>query len=103
MLRTVSALLIERLLSFTSLTLTKEVGQRSIVTEYYSVQVKSNDDPWDFKTGDEIQWLFDHPTLPPGRTARAPGVQLGASAYCPRVALLGSRTASRRPKCRHSN
>jgi hypothetical protein len=37
-------------------TLTKEVGQRSIVTEYYSVQVKSNDDPRDFKTADEIQW-----------------------------------------------
>lgn len=43
-------------------TLTKDIGQRAIVTEYYSVQVKSNDDPWDFTTPDEIQWLFDHPT-----------------------------------------
>jgi hypothetical protein len=42
-------------------TLTKDVGQRSVVTEYYSVQVKSNDDPWNFDTSDEIQWLFDHP------------------------------------------
>jgi hypothetical protein len=41
--------------------LTKDVGQRSIVTDYYSVQVKSSDEPWDFKTPDEIHWLFDHP------------------------------------------
>jgi hypothetical protein len=43
-------------------TLNRNAGQRSIVTEYYSVQVKSNDDPWEFKSPDEIQWLFDHPT-----------------------------------------
>lgn len=43
-------------------TLTAEVGQRSIVTDYYSVQVKSNDGPWLFKTADEIKWLFEYPT-----------------------------------------
>jgi hypothetical protein len=26
------------------------------------VQDKSNDEPWEFKTRDEIKWLFDHPT-----------------------------------------
>lgn len=43
-------------------TLTASVGQRSVVTDYYSVQVKSNDDPWRFKTVDEIKWLFEYPT-----------------------------------------
>jgi hypothetical protein len=43
-------------------TLTAPVGQRSVVTDYYSVQVKSNDDPWHFKTADEIRWLFEYPT-----------------------------------------
>lgn len=43
-------------------TLNKPVGRRSIVTEYFSVQVKSNDKPWKFETAAEIQWLFDHPT-----------------------------------------
>jgi hypothetical protein len=43
-------------------TLTASVGQRSTVTDYYSVQVKSNDDPWLFKSADEIRWLFDYPT-----------------------------------------
>lgn len=43
-------------------TLTKEVGQRSIVTDYYSVQVKSNDSPWTFESADQIKWLFAYPT-----------------------------------------
>lgn len=43
-------------------TLTKPVGQRSVVTDYYSVQVKSNDDPWKFETADEIRWVFEYPT-----------------------------------------
>lgn len=43
-------------------TLTKRVGQRAVVTDYYSVQVKSNDDPWVFIGPEEIKWLFDHPT-----------------------------------------
>ena len=43
-------------------TLTEPVGRRSIVTDYYSLQVKSNDDPWVFKTSDAIKWLLDYPT-----------------------------------------
>ena len=43
-------------------TLTAAVGQRSVVTEYYSVQVKSDSDPWLFKSPDEIKWLFEYPT-----------------------------------------
>src|SRR3569833_4215950 len=43
-------------------TLTKPVGQRAVVTDYYSVQVKSNDDPWTFETADEIRWVFEYPT-----------------------------------------
>ena len=43
-------------------TLTKAVGQRAVVTDYYSVQVKSNDDPWVFETADEIKWLLEYPT-----------------------------------------
>jgi hypothetical protein len=43
-------------------TLNETVGRRGVVTDYYSVQVKSGDDPWIFKTADEIRWLFDYPT-----------------------------------------
>jgi hypothetical protein len=43
-------------------TLTKPMGQRAVVTDYYSVQVKSNDDPWKFETADEIKWVFEYPT-----------------------------------------
>ena len=39
-------------------TLTENIGLRSIVTDYYSVQVKSTDDPWLFDTPESIQWLF---------------------------------------------
>jgi hypothetical protein len=43
-------------------TLTERVGQRSLVRAYYSVQVKSNSDPWHLKTEDDVRWLFDYPT-----------------------------------------
>jgi hypothetical protein len=43
-------------------TLTENVGLRSIVTDYYSVQVKSTDDPWEFDTPSEIRWLFEYST-----------------------------------------
>jgi len=43
-------------------TLTKPVGRRAVVTDYYSVQVKSNDDPWKFESPGEIEWLFKYPT-----------------------------------------
>lgn len=43
-------------------TLTENAGLRSIVTDYYSVQVKSSDAPWVFDSPDAIKWLFDYST-----------------------------------------
>ncbi|SRR5258708_4118325 len=43
-------------------TLTEAVGQRAIVTDYYSVQVKSTDDAWVITGNDAIRWLVGHPT-----------------------------------------
>lgn len=43
-------------------TLMETIGRLSRVLDYYSVQVKSNAAPWNFKTEDEIRWLFDYPT-----------------------------------------
>ena len=43
-------------------TLMQDDGLRSIVTDYYSLQVKSNDDPWEFQTPAAIKWLLDYPT-----------------------------------------
>lgn len=43
-------------------TLTERIGQRSIVRAYYSVQVKSNSDPWIFKDEEEIRWVIEYPT-----------------------------------------
>jgi hypothetical protein len=43
-------------------TLTERVGRKSIVTDYYSAQIKSSDDPWEFKTPAAIRWLFDYST-----------------------------------------
>jgi hypothetical protein len=42
-------------------TLMEEVGNLSRVLEYYSVQVKSNSNPWILKNEDEVRWLFDYP------------------------------------------
>jgi hypothetical protein len=43
-------------------TLAENIGLRSIVTDYYSVQVKSSDDPWVFDTPEAIKWLFEYST-----------------------------------------
>lgn len=43
-------------------TLTEEIGLRAIVTDYYSVQVKSTDEPWVFESPEAIKWLFDYST-----------------------------------------
>ena len=43
-------------------TLAESIGLRSIVTDYYSVQVKSSDDPWVFDTPEAIKWLFEYST-----------------------------------------
>jgi hypothetical protein len=43
-------------------TLTEPVGKRAVVTDYYSVQVKSGHRPWVFKSADDIKWLCEYPT-----------------------------------------
>ena len=43
-------------------TLTEAVGQRAVVTDYYSVQVKSTDDAWVITGNDAIRWIVEHPT-----------------------------------------
>jgi hypothetical protein len=43
-------------------TLTEDVGNLSIVTDYYSVQVKSDSKPWQFEGPHEIKWLFNYST-----------------------------------------
>ncbi len=43
-------------------TLTERVGQRAAVTGYYSVQIKSTDDPWVIGGDEAIRWLVDYPT-----------------------------------------
>jgi hypothetical protein len=43
-------------------TLIENAGLRSLVTDYYSVQVKSSDAPWVFETKEDVEWLFDYST-----------------------------------------
>jgi hypothetical protein len=43
-------------------TLTERVGQSEWVKEYFTVQVKSTDDPWRFDDPQSVRWLIEHPT-----------------------------------------
>jgi hypothetical protein len=43
-------------------TLTEMDGPLWRVNKYYSVQVKSSEDPWVFDSKPAIRWLMDHPT-----------------------------------------
>ena len=43
-------------------TLVNRVGHRDFVSDHYSVQVKSNTDPWVFEDADSVEWLVSHPT-----------------------------------------
>lgn len=43
-------------------TLTERIGQRAFVTDYFSVQVKSTDDPWIMEGRDSVRWLIEQPT-----------------------------------------
>ncbi len=43
-------------------TLTERMGQRAFVTDYFSVQVKSTDDPWIMEGRDSVRWLIEQPT-----------------------------------------
>lgn len=42
-------------------TLTDRVGQRAVVTDYFTVQVKSTDEPWRFNDADSVRWLIEYP------------------------------------------
>jgi hypothetical protein len=43
-------------------TLTERLGQRARVREYFTVQVKSNEEPWTFDDAESVRWLIEHPT-----------------------------------------
>jgi hypothetical protein len=38
------------------------IGQRAIVRDYFSVQVKSTQDPWIFDGIEEVRWLVEYPS-----------------------------------------
>jgi hypothetical protein len=42
-------------------TLTERKGQRAWPVAYYSVQIKSNADPWEFVQPESVQWVVEHP------------------------------------------
>ncbi|PZR86011.1 MAG: hypothetical protein DLM68_10290 [Hyphomicrobiales bacterium] len=42
--------------------MTERIGQRARVQDYFSVQVKSTEDPWKFNDGDSVKWLVEHPS-----------------------------------------
>ncbi len=42
-------------------TLSERKGQRAIPIAYYSVQVKSTDEPWRFESADAVRWLVEYP------------------------------------------
>src|SRR5262250_1791828 len=42
-------------------TLTDRIGRRARVREYFSVQVKSTSDPWEFNDADSVKWLVEQP------------------------------------------
>lgn len=42
-------------------TLTSQIGQRAIVTDYYTVQIKSTLDPLKFETHESVKWLVENP------------------------------------------
>jgi hypothetical protein len=43
-------------------TLTERVGQREQVCEYFSVQVKSTEEAWQFSDPESVRWLIEYPT-----------------------------------------
>ena len=43
-------------------TLTKAIGQRAVVSDYYSVQVKSTSEAWTVEGNDAVKWLVEYPT-----------------------------------------
>ena len=45
-----------------SCTFVERVGRLARVSEYYSVQVKSDTSPWAFNDPESVRWLLQHPT-----------------------------------------
>src|SRR5258708_30927765 len=43
-------------------TLTEAVAQRARVRGYFTVQVKSTEDPWRLTDRESVEWLVHHPT-----------------------------------------
>jgi len=43
-------------------TITERIGQRAWPRAYFTVQVKSTDDPWVFDGENSVRWLLEHPT-----------------------------------------
>ena len=43
-------------------TLTKRMGQLEPVYEYFTVQVKSTEEPWIFSNREAVKWLIQYPT-----------------------------------------
>ena len=42
-------------------TLTERTGQRAVVRDYFVVQVKSTDEPWQFHDRESVKWLVEYP------------------------------------------
>ena len=42
-------------------TLTDRIGRRAVVADYFTVQVKSTNDPWRFNDADSVRWLIEYP------------------------------------------
>ena len=42
-------------------TLTERAGRRAVVTDYFTVQVKSTGDSWLFSDAKSVRWLIDYP------------------------------------------
>jgi hypothetical protein len=42
-------------------TLTDRIGQRAVVADYFTVQVKSTGEPWHFEGPDSVRWVINYP------------------------------------------
>jgi hypothetical protein len=42
-------------------TISKRIGRRAVVCDYFVVQVKSNTKPWVFENRKSVEWLVEHP------------------------------------------
>ena len=42
--------------------LAEEIGERLLLRDHYTVQVKSNRKPWEFRTNEAVEWFIAHPS-----------------------------------------